>query len=330
LAATLGLLAVPLSAQVVKVRDFSISTSRDRRRLFGSALTPSGQVLSFVAQESGEWALYRVSNWLGSAPSEEELLLPGFFSRQDRQDLETLTARVFVTKDGAYAICVGSAEWLKRVRGRAVGDAKSDDIISVVDLKTFKVVSSTRTRELGLLEFHEVRFDREGHLLVDSSSSGKPRTGAFVQLDIPSLRREPRCDYTWNAESPHKQQSVAAPEGDCPDSLEEYLQIREPQPAQDSPCDGNKAEFCRLPHEWTADGKFGIGYYSLGHDELFGGWVTTESKYIIFSTAKHLDIGEIKIPTNEFGKKLQTSVEGQNYILLIQGGTHFSIYELQD
>jgi len=331
----LGYFAAPLPAQVVKVRDFNISSTRDRRSLFSAAMTPSGEVLSFIAKDSGEWQLYRVRNWLDAASSEEELILPGFFSKQDRQDLETLSAQVFVTTDGAHAVCVGSAEWLKRVRGRAAGKAKSDDVISVVDLKTFKVVSSTRTRELGLLEFHGVRLDGEGRVLVQSLSS-EPRTGAFIQLDIPSLRARPTCSYNWTVDSSYKEHPITITGNECHDALksltlEQYLQESQAESADRSPaCDNNNAEFCRLAREWTADGKFGIGSYSSGHDNFWGSWVTTESKYVIFSTAKREEVGEIKLPTNESVRKLQTSVEGRNYILLLYGGIRLSVYELQD
>jgi hypothetical protein len=318
LALMLGLLAVSTAAQVAKVRDFNISSSQDRRSLFGATITSSRAVLSLIANDTGVWQLYRVRNWLDASPPEEKLLLSGFFSNQDRHDLETLTAQILVTTDGAYAICVGSAEWLKRVRGWAVGNANSDDVISVVDLKTFKVITSTRTKDLGLLESHGVRLDQEGHVLVDSLSSGKQKTGAFIQLDIPSLKAGPRCSYSWTVDSSYKQHPVPLTEGECRDalkslSIEQYLQEQEPKSVRDwPPCENSNSDFCRLSSELTPDGKFALGYYSTGHDNFWGSWVTTEAKYVIFSVAKGREVGEIKISPNESTAKLQASVEGRD------------------
>jgi hypothetical protein len=90
------------------------------------------------------------------------------------------------------------------------------------------------------------------------------------------------------------------------------------------------SDLCRLSGKWTADGKFGIGYHSSGHDHLWGGWVTTDAKYVVFSTARAAVAGEIKVPNNQLVTKLQTSADGRDYLLLIQGGGNVSVYELRE
>ncbi len=96
-------------AQVPKVKDINLDSKRDRSVLFDMAVTPTGDVLSFVAKGTGDWELYRVSNWLGETPSVKKLVLPGYFSKADskrgEKAVENLNAAVFVTRDGSYAVC---------------------------------------------------------------------------------------------------------------------------------------------------------------------------------------------------------------------------------
>ena len=329
-------LVLPSAAEVVKVRDFNLSAPRDRNVLFDMALTPSGDVLSFIAKNTGEWQLYRVRNWLDSRPLEDKLFLAGFFSKKDRPDTDGPTARVFVTADGAYAVCIGSAEWTKWVRGRAAG-VRSDDVISVVDLTTFKAVAATRTRAFGLFEIHDVRLDREGHVLVETLSFDGPKRGAFVQLALPSLTPGPRCSYDWIRDPPIGEHPQPSSENECRQllksmTLQQYLDKGLPSFASNTHgCEGNHAEFCHLyTADFTADGKFGVAVHTEGHDTLFGGWAETQFSYVIFSTAKLADIGEIKEPTNDAVEKALTSIGGHDYLLVLRGGRHLDVFELRD
>jgi hypothetical protein len=332
----LATLALPLQAQVVKVRDFKLNTPQDRRILFDVAATPSGDVLSFIAKNTGEWQLHRVRNWLSESPGEEKLLLPGYFSKTDQKDLELLTAGVFVSRDGAYAVCVGSAEWLKRIRGRAVGNARSDDVISVVDLATFKIVATVRTRALDLYEFHGVTLDDDGYVRVSSLSSGKLKHDAFIRLSVPSLQPAPRCTYDWSTDA-GKLRVESTADRRCleslkPKTLEEYIDEKRPSSIHEPiACENNGADFCRLPDQrFTSDGKFGVADSDEGHDNLFGSYVTTRSSYVIFSTSKRADVGEIKLPTDDLAKSMLIALAGRDYLVVVRDGTLFGVYELRD
>lgn len=336
-----ALIVAPLScAQVTKVKDFQLDSRRDRRVLFSMATTPAGDILSFVARDTGEWELYRVSGWLSEKPIVERLAVPGFFSKKDSnrdgRAMEMMGPSIFVTRDGKYAICVGSAEWLKRVNGWAIGHATSDDAIAVVDLSTFRIVATTHTEGLNLFEFHEVTLDDDGYIRVGSLSSGKDRHGAFVRLSIPSLKVSPTCAYDWAEESPGRQHPRPTTVKECSDilrqqSLADYLKVKETDSVVRSRvCSNNDSEFCQVPGEFTADGKFGIGIRCEGHDNFFGSWVTTSNSYIIFSTSRGTDISEIKEPTNDSFQKSLISVEGEDYLLVLQSGTHVMVYRLQD
>ena len=69
-------------AQVPKVKDINLDSKRDRSVLFDMAVTPTGDVLSFVAKGTGDWELYRVSNWLGETPSVKKLVFRDISQKQ--------------------------------------------------------------------------------------------------------------------------------------------------------------------------------------------------------------------------------------------------------
>lgn len=280
--------------------------------------------------------MYRIGDWLTETPTVKSLTLNGFFSKKDEKDLEQLSSSVFVTPDGAYAICVGSAEWLKRVSGRAAGKAKSNDIISVVDLPKLSIMSTTaRTKDLELFEYHDVQLDDENSLRIDSLSAGKEKHSTFVRLSIPSLTPGPKFEYYWVSDFPAMHPLPVTTEM-CEKalnsrSLEDYLQGHKASSVTPDPCEKNSAEFCRLPgREYTSDGKFGVAFRPAGHDNLFGSWVTTGEDLVIFSSAKRTDVTRINEPTNDSFRTSLTSLRGRNYLLVLQGGTHFMVCELRD
>lgn len=336
--AVLLVTAVPsAAADVVQVRDFKLSVPQDRRILFSMAVTPSGDVLSFVASKTGEWSLYRIRHWTDEMPSHDTLPLPGFFSKKDGPDLKFLTSQVFVTQDGAYAVCVGSASWWKTQAGRAIkGMSSSYDVISVVDLATYEVVATSRTRALHLLDFHDVKLDHQDNLLVDSLSSDKPKRGAFVRLAIPSLAPGPKCGYNWISDSATKEHREATTEGACRDSLgsaatfDQYIRAEFPPFAwPPAVCKDNAAQFCRWPGNFTPDGRYGVAMRSESPDTLFG-YTESHRSYIVFSASKRSDIVELKLPTNDSVISEFASLEGRDYLLVLQHGTHLTVYELRD
>src|SRR5271170_2331002 len=76
------------TAEVRKLREIDLSPKQDRGIVFATGITPSGDLLSFVAKNSGTWQLYRVRNWHTASASIEVLSLPGSFSKADVQDAE--------------------------------------------------------------------------------------------------------------------------------------------------------------------------------------------------------------------------------------------------
>jgi hypothetical protein len=137
-------------------------------------------------------------------------------------------------------------------------------------------------------------------------------------------------------DSPGKEHPESIGESGCRESLksttlDQYLRAEQAPTLQTfSVCRNNNSEFCRVPGELTADGKFGVGNRVEGHDNFLGSWVVTSNSYVIFSTTKRVDVGEIKELTNDSVKRVLFSLDGRDYLLVVQGGTHLDVYELKE
>lgn len=334
-----ALLAVCISpsiAGVVKVKEVRVAARLDRGVLFGMAVTHSGDVLSLVAKNTGNWQFYRIRSWDADQATIDSITLSGYFSNADRPHMEMLNASVLATPDGRYVVCVGGAEWLKKVGGRAAGNARSDDLITVIDLASFKVISTARPRDLGLLEFHEVHLDSAGQILVNSLSQGKPKRGALTRLSLPALAPGPICNYSWVSTSPTQEHREADATEGCrvelgSKSISDYFQSIIPRgPWPPAGCDkGNQAQYCRLPTAAvTDDGKFGIALYTTGHDNILGSWVETQQAYVAFSTEKRADIGRIDVSPRDSNRLATFALNGNDYLLLLANGTRLAVYKL--
>jgi hypothetical protein len=343
LAGALVVWTLSSSAEVVKVRDFNISEPEDHHALFAMAVTPAGDVLSLIARDTGSWELHRIRDWGVGPTASDKLLLEGYFSKRDEKDLESVKAAVFVTKDGNHAICVGEAQWLTRpnylfLRGRGVeGTAHADDVVTVVDLLTFKIVATSRSANFGLLEFHQlIKLDSEDRVFIDSTSSGKPEHGVIVRLSVPALTVGPKCTYSRIYDSATQWHREATPADACEaalggtTNLEQYYQREFPRFERPTVCKGNSAQFCVWAGHLSADGKYGLAERVEGRDKIvFPGWVVTHHSYILFSSARRSDIGEVKVPADVSAGGLLAYYAGRDYLLLLQDGTHLTVYELR-
>lgn len=335
------LLAPGAWAGIIQSADYTISAPRVRGGLFDLAVTPAGAALSFIAQNSGTWQLYRVRNWQQKTPMQDKLLLPGFFSKKDRNNLETLDGHVYVTRDGKYAVCVASAEWVRRSGGVTADTPRSDDVIATVDLAEFRVVATIHTEPLGLFAYHRVLLDTEDKLGISSLSAGSGRRGALIRLSIPDLKPGRRCAYRWTARAAVRARPEVVDADGCRAALgslnlDQYLQAQLPSFSFPAVCEDSQAEFCRLPDVFTGaaafsgDGKYGVAERIERRDNIIGGPVTTSFRYVVFSTAKRVDIGEVKEPVNASLRRVVATVNGRDYLVVLENGTHLTAYELQD
>jgi len=308
-----------------------ISGTFDRNAI---ALTPAGDVLLFSARRDGNWELYRARGWKTEKDSVERLILPGYFSLKDRQDLEELAADLFVTKDGAYAVCVGDARWLKRVHGKAVGNSRADNIVAVVDLATLKIAKSIHTKDLHIFdEFQEVSVDSDGRVLVTGSPLGSSATRALVRLAIPSLISGLKCEYASVPDKNAAAHAGAALDQDCEKalgstSLENYSATHHPAVAGDPQfrCADAALEYCPQPDEFTADQRFGLGLLTEGHDVFFGGWAETRAVAVIFSTQTRSEIGRLDLDKDRDMGPYLAGDDERAYLLVLRKSTELRVY----
>ena len=292
-------LAAPSAqAEIRQIQQFSFAqkqpawTLGDLYGRFGQqalALTQMGDLLVFSPRRTGIWELYRVRGWDTERPVIDHLQLTDYFSSHDQHDLENMEVKVYISPDGLNAICVGSASWLKRVNGKAVGKSRTNSIVTVVDLATLKPVKRAETKGLDLLEFQSIEMDKDGRIVVSSSVFGDTPQGEFIQLAVPSLDVGQKCIYAMVKSGPSAEQAIAKTVDACRQvlgtvSLEEYLKRVAVIPAAAGfICKDANAEYCPQPDRFTSDDRFGLGVRSEGHDELLGGWVQTRTTAIVFS-----------------------------------------------
>ena len=96
------------TAEVRVVREHRLRPPRDRKILFEMAVTPDQAVISFIANAEGKWRLSRVRRWLDKEPEEQTITVPGLVLG-DRKQWAPWSAKLEVTPDGKFAICVTSA-----------------------------------------------------------------------------------------------------------------------------------------------------------------------------------------------------------------------------
>jgi hypothetical protein len=152
--ALLMLGAGSIRAEVKQIRSYRTHESTERNVQSAMVVTPEQDVLSFIPKKSGPWRLTRVRNWLDKNPIEHTIDVSG---------IEAATSLdLLVTPDGRFATCVATA--LKNIDGQRGGTI--DNLISIVDLRTFEIVSSVHQEGNG-----EHSVDAGGHLILKEQAS---------------------------------------------------------------------------------------------------------------------------------------------------------------
>ena len=339
-------------AEVVKLQQFRLgekgneaakfSARIDGGVKFSTAVSPSGDVLSLIAKDSGKWELYRVRNAFGS-PSQDRLVLPGFFSKKDKQGLDSLRAYLYISSDGRFAICAAGASWYDGPRTRPTSIA-ADDVISLVDLSAFNIVTSTHTRDLPIFPTRSIKLDHEDHVLLDSSMwTGQEWRYAFVRLDIPSLTPGPACHYQSNPTTVTACEAALGPSvvfqeyrrREMPTGTELFPDWRLQMPSlcatkHVSSLFIEADEVCHW-YKLTDDKKFGLAERSTVSLNIVLDWYSSgRSVYIAFDATNGSQIGEIpvqrgSVPEFHFGYS-----GGRDYLVAIENGTLVNIYELRE
>jgi len=327
LAATIAIFPTErLGAEVVHLRDYSLHTPRDRGVLFTMAITPEQDVLSFVAKGDGKWLLTKVRNWLDNSPLEQSIDVPGW-SRADLVGLfGGLTADLFVTPDGRFAICISSGVWKH----------DNQEKVSVVDLQEFKLVKTAHT---SLNETRAHYFDRAGRF-VTLALNVNGRTGESDErlelMDLPTLTVEDQCQFKeWirGAEVTRREG-----ENNCDALLSRISASRVSLAAY---LDGlvrsdglprahrNLSPPCSS-REVTADGRFELQYCENFHHNWLDNPVVSDRRFNIRSVKTGSVVGTIEEPNRESIKSKLVYQSGRDILLIMEGGTKLKAYQLKE
>lgn len=177
-----------LRAEVKEVRTYHTHEPRDRNVLFAMAVTPDQAVLSLVAKKDGKWRLTRIRNWLDKNPVEQTIEVPGISASAQPNDspapLVLVSVHLLATSDGNLAIAVATG---------ARANRSFDNIVSVIDLRTFRVL--TTAHQNGNLQYFSDRADR---LLAiqETSRYGSQTESRLEFLTLPGLADTHACRFS--------------------------------------------------------------------------------------------------------------------------------------
>ena len=303
------------------------------------AVTPEQDVLAFVAKEDGKWRLSRVRGWLDKQPADETIEVPGLAKKDFARPGAPWYASMLVTANGEFVVCISSGN------GRPVDGQRGlefDDIISVVDLREFKVLKTAHA-PASRNEIRQYFLDSAGHLVLRASKSLPGPEGMspsfgngvrIVLLNLPDLTASEQCHYSeWMSGGKVIRREGGkdcdalvshAPGGRKP--LSEFLdQLRdnnEPRPKERPPF--NCVAIISL------DGRFRRESCTDFHRNWWGNPVVTKAWEDIFSVRTGKQIGTVNINVRDSGSSRFAELDGRNYLLVMEGGTKLKIYALTE
>lgn len=320
-------------AEVKLVSEYRLKPPRDKRILFQMVVTPTQDVLSFVASEDGKWRLARVRNWLNNQPIEESLAIPGLVQKRPNEWLR-FDARLFLTPDGRFAVCIASGS-----RSSPSGD---EDLVSVVDLDQFRLVANLQVSALPQTSgtYRLYHLDRRGYLAVNAvtqSRSGSEWRYAkkLALLSLPGLDIAGQCEYSElsggaGGQMEHEDACDALVKDAGVPSLPEYmntfvendevLQRKSPRPPE---C----ALFTYASY-LSRDGRFRRELCTDGHRGFWGSFVVTNARENVFSSDTGKPLGSVKWPNSHPLQSRFAIAGGRDYLLTMEGGTILRIYQI--
>jgi hypothetical protein len=325
------------NAAVKQVYDYRLHQPRDRRIHFAVAITPDQDVLSFVVAADGNWRLSRVRGWLDQEPLEQTILVPGLSLANPKQWISPFSAELHVTADGQYVVCVAYSF-------RRPSDGGDAEVLSIVDLREFKVLTAIHASDLPWFAGRgvSVQFDKVGRVVLratqqaprqpgDNPSEGRNEIelGLFA---LPDLKAIDRCHYSERI----RNGAVIRRDGaqDCvevlgsvphgPISLDELISELQ---------EGNETlQQCRQPtfgcsRYMSPDGRLESESVLTEH-RGFSHPVVTASVENIFSVKTGKLLGSIEIPLSDSVVSRFASQNGRDYLLVMEGGSRLKVYEI--
>ena len=335
------LLAFHAYAEVKLVREYLLKPPRNRHVIFAMAVTPEHDVLSVVANDDGTWRLSRVRHWLDQQPLEESLSLPGLVQggREGWSGWGIWSQQLSISPDGNVALCIVSAN-----NGR-----ERQDLVSVVSLDHLKIVTSVRTSALAEVSgnFRTYRLDRRGHLVVDASTPfpRQPGDDAFfggashklATFALPRLSMTGNCEYSeWMGRGSvvrreNESNCAGLLQNSGVNSLDElsktFVETDEVTQTTKGAPPGGCAFLTYISHI-SRDGRLRRELCSGGHRGFFGNFAVTGVRENIYSVQTGQQLGFIKEPSDHPLQSRFATLDGRDYLLVMEGGTRLWVYQI--
>lgn len=325
------------SGEVKLIRDHHLQPPRDPRMLFAMAITQEQDVLSFIADGQGKWRLSRVRRWLNERPKEENISVPGLTTSDPAARAGTWRAELLLTPDESLAVCIGSG-YHQPYSGREAW-------ISVVRLSDFKIIktlhiSDSASDPQDFRGNYSNTLDHAGHLVIQAVTfaPNDPPEGRWDDyrvfiLTLPDLTIAGKCEYSQfrnsNLRTVHHDQCCAALLMNVGASgLEEFLKSITAQPRPPAPgAIRPDCAFLTYTSLTSPDGQFRSEFCTNGHRNFWGNYVVSKAVENIYSVGTGRKVGAIKQPSYPVRSQF-ASLNGRNYLLVMEGGTRLRIYEI--
>jgi hypothetical protein len=178
--------------------------------------------------------------------------------------------------------------------------------------------------------------DPLGRIVITTRDFGPDNKHSVVQLAIPSLEVQAKCNYVAATEADRPALPIPSDEEACSKltagaPLDDYLKqepLITPSPvAADYVCGDPALEYCPEPDTFTSDHRIGMGIETEGHDTLLGGWTETRAVAVFFSTSSKREFARLDV-THRAGYIRLVAANRQDYLLTLRDGSVLTVYSL--
>jgi len=351
LAAAISLTTLAAAQTLTPTKTYTLHASKQTRSETVLALTPDQALLALIPQDQGRWKLTRLTGWNTSSPKEEALNFDGFSEEQRHTWGAGIGAGLIVSPDGHYVVT--------RIQTEAPGmlstaRRNTDAIIHVVDLQTFKSVLTRETTE-PLLAGSIWSFTPEGNLIseIGAGNQVKGRIDSISEtaaaLSLPNLQASLTCHYQENygaietiGNSTHRDVTISDVSQNCSalmtlakasdlkglyHSNSTVTRVSKQLDFHPSGVSNTWNNQCGIL-DVSKQEKFVLYECVTGHQTWYDTVKSTSRSYSVLSVTEAKQIGSISVPPEKPVAAILSTVDGQDYLLILQNGVQLSIYSL--
>jgi hypothetical protein len=356
-AAAMFTAAVALAAPTVPPTFvYKLQTSKRTRDATYLARTPDNAALVLVPQREGRWSLIRLTGLGMSSLHEEKLALSGLTMDQLQEGDASVHANLDVSPDGHYAV-VRTQTW--KTGPPSVGFDGARAQLTVIDLQTFKVVSTLDTSDPMYAGSFWV-FNGAGMLMTESNPNSTAKPGEFqkaysikhkaVALVLPDLKPSVTCSYTevfgpasFSGAASHRDVSVTDLSGPCSELVKladassvRYIYHDDPRLRSVSnqlhfgkrKVPGEDWDHCEITGLSIGE-KFALYVCTGGHLTWYDTFKTTSFSASVLTILDSREVISVPLPPKQPTGAILVTIAGQDYLLILIDGIDLAMYRLQ-